>query len=85
VDGMQHVGIASAASVTPPPELDLPKGDLTVRNYIQIVVANTLLQFFISFFISFLSLLRSLLFRNSSLFFAGGGGGGPFSRLLSRW
>ncbi len=28
---MQHVGIASAASVTPPPELDLPKGDLTVR------------------------------------------------------
>ncbi|MCJ2020728.1 MULTISPECIES: acyl-CoA thioesterase [unclassified Methylobacterium] len=28
---MEHVGISSAASVAPPPEIDLPKGDLTVR------------------------------------------------------
>ena len=31
MDGMQHVGIPSAASVPPPQEDDLPKGDLTVR------------------------------------------------------
>ncbi|MCJ2068321.1 acyl-CoA thioesterase [Methylobacterium sp. J-030] len=28
---MEHVAIASAAGAAPPPELDVPKGDLTVR------------------------------------------------------
>ncbi len=28
---MQHVGLAQAATVPPPPEVDLPRGDLTVR------------------------------------------------------
>jgi acyl-CoA thioesterase YciA len=31
MDGMQHVALSPAESVPPPAEVDLPKGDLTVR------------------------------------------------------
>lgn len=31
MDGMKHVGLSAGTSVPPPQEVDLPRGDLTVR------------------------------------------------------